>query len=245
MSSTNKTITLISGSNTGIGLAAAIQLAKDHGHHVIIGSRNESAGKDAAAAIIADGFAASAVKLDLSSDDSITAAVRTIEQDFGVLDVLINNAGILIDTLKDKPKTRELFSRSFDTNVTGAACLTEACVPLLRKSSVPRVIFVSSRMGSVSEATNKETMYYNVDYKSYDASKAALNMLAINYARILEDVGAMVNVACPGLVQTKLTGFIQYGTTTDIGATRLVQLATAAKGGPTMTFSDKDGIIPW
>ncbi|KAF2122559.1 short chain dehydrogenase reductase [Lophiotrema nucula] len=247
MPSTSKTIALISGGNAGIGLAVATQLAKDHGYHVIIGSRNESAGKDVAATLVSDGFSASAVQLDVTSDTSIEIAVRKISEEFGVLDVLINNAGILIDTLEgnEKPKTRELFNQTYNTNVTGAACLTEACLPLLRKASVPRVIFVSSRMGSVSEATNKETLYYNIDYKAYDASKAAVNMLAINYARILEDVGAMVNAVCPGLVQTKLTKFHPYGTSVELGAVRIVQLATAEKGGPTATFSDKDGVVPW
>jgi NAD(P)-dependent dehydrogenase (short-subunit alcohol dehydrogenase family) len=240
-----KTTALISGANTGIGLAVATQLAKDHKYHVIVGSRNEAAGKEVADALVSDGCSASAVQLDISSDESIAAAVSRIEKEFGTLDILINNAGILLDTKEETPNIRELFNQTFNTNVTGAACLTEACLPLLRKSSVPRVIFVSSRMGSVSEATNKQTLYYHIDYKSYDASKAALNMLALNYARILDNVGAMVNVVCPGLVQTKLTNFHSYGTSTDVGAVRIVQLATAEKGGPTATFSDKDGNISW
>lgn len=234
MAVSKKTIVLISGANGGIGLAAATQLAKDYGYHVIIGSRNAEAGSHAAATILAQGYAASSVQLDLDSDHSISAAVALIEKDLGVLDVLINNAGVLLDQLQEAPlPTRELFRRSLDANVTGAACLTEACLPLLRKSDFARLVFVSSRMGSLAETLNKQTMYYNTDYKAYDASKAAMNMLALNYVRILDGTGALVNVACPGLVQTKLTGFTQYGETVDIGATRLVQLATANKGGPT------------
>jgi NAD(P)-dependent dehydrogenase (short-subunit alcohol dehydrogenase family) len=247
MANTKKPVALISGANAGIGLAVATQLAKDHGYHVIIGSRNEAAGKEVATALVADGFSASSVQLDLGSDDSIEKAVSRIEHEFGVLDVLINNAGILLDTLivEKGLSTRELFNQTFDTNVAGTACLTEACLPLLRKSELPRLVFVSSRMGSLVESKNKDTPYYKADYKSYDASKAALNMLALNYARILEDTDALVNVACPGLVQTKLTGFHSYGTSTDLGAQRIVQLATAEKGSPTATFSDRDGTIPW
>jgi len=249
--SAKRTIALISGANAGIGLAVATQLAKDHGYHVIIGSRKLAAGEKVAAALVADGLSASSVQLEVSSDESIAAATSWIEREFGVLDVLINNAGILIDYipgLTDAYKglsTRELFNQTFSTNVIGAACLTEACLPLLRKSELPRLLFVSSRMGSLSEATNKSTMFYSLDYKAYDCSKAALNMLALNYARILDNNGAMVNAVCPGLVRTKLTNDHPYGSSTELGAQRIVELATASKGGPTAKFSDRDGSIPW
>jgi NAD(P)-dependent dehydrogenase (short-subunit alcohol dehydrogenase family) len=251
MTPVEQTIALISGANTGIGLAVATQLAKDHVYHVIIGSRKAAAGEEVAAALVADGFSASSVQLDLSSDESIAAAVSWIEREFGVLDLLINNAGILLDSVprfleaNKGLSTRELFNQTLSTNVTGTACLTEACLPLLRKSESPRLIFVSSRLGSLTEATNKSTLYYSIDYKAYDSSKAALNMLALNYARILEENGAMVNTACPGLVKTKLTNEHPMGTSTELGAQRIVELATAAKGGPTATFSDRNGGIPW
>ena len=245
------TVALISGANAGIGLAVATQLAKDHGYHVIVGSRNAAAGEKVAAALVADGYSASSIQLDISSDESITAATGWIEREFGVLDVLINNAGILLDYIPGVTEaykglsTRELFDQTFSTNVIGTACLTEACLPLLRKSELPRLVFVSSRMGSLSEATNKSTSFYSMDYKAYDSSKAALNMLALNYARILDDDGAMVNVACPGLVKTKLTNHHPWGSSTELGAQRIVELATASKGGPTATLSDRDGSVPW
>lgn len=250
-SAPKKTVALISGANTGIGLEVATQLAKTHGFHVIIGSRHVQAGRDAASALTKDGHAASSVQLDLTSDESIAAAASTIESEFGVLDVLINNAGILIDHVEgitDAYKgltTRELFRQTFDTNVFGTACLTEAVLPLIRKSDFARIVFVSSIMGSLQESTNQENSWYSIDYKSYDASKAAFNMLALNYARILDGTGALVNVVCPGLVQTKLTNFHPYGTTVELGAQRIVQLATAGKDGETRTFSNRDGKIAW
>lgn len=251
MTATKKTVVLISGANQGIGRAVATQLAKDHGYHVIVGSRNETAGKEVANALAADGFAASAVQLDLSSDKSIAVAVSSIENHFGVLDVLINNAGVLLDrtalnaAAREELSTRELFTQTFEPNVIGTACLTEACVPLLRKSVFPRIVFLSSRMGSLELSTNKDTLYYQIDYKAYDCSKAAVNMLALNYARILDDLGGVVNIACPGLVKTHLTNYHAYGTSTDVGAQRIVQLATAQKGSPTRTFSDLNENIPW
>ncbi len=239
-----QTVALISGANAGIGLAVTTQLAKDHGYHVIVGSRNAAAGEEVAAALVRDGASASSLQLDITSDESIAAAASWVEREFGVLDVLVNNAGILLDRTPAL-STRELFNQTFVTNVVGTACLTEACLPLLRKSAFPRLVFVSSRMGSLSEATNKSTPFYSIDYKAYDSSKAALNMLALNYARILEEDGALVNVACPGLVKTKLTNDHPMGSSTELGARRIVELATAVKGGPTATFSSLEGGIPW
>ena len=213
-----------------------LQLAKDHGHHIVVGSRNEAAGAEVAAALVADGFAASSVQLDITSDTSIATAVAWIEHEFGVLDVLVNNAGILLDresegTEDDKRlSTRELFSQTLNTNVVGTACLTEACLPLLRKSDFARVIFVSSRMGSLTESTNKETPYYKADYRAYDCSKAAFNMLALNYARILDDIDASVNTVCPGLVQTKLTNFHPWGYVNGFGGTENCSIGDCCQG---------------
>ena len=243
--SPDTTIVLISGGNTGIGLAVASKLVKEHpNYHVIIGSRNAAAGVEAATSLSSDGSSVSSVQLDLTSDESIASSVKYVESSYGRLDVLINNAGILLDRFKELT-TRELFNQTFSTNVIGTACLTEAFLPLLRKSNFPRIVFVSSRMGSLVVATDASTPWYNIDYKSYDASKAAANMLALNYARILKDQGGLVNVACPQLVKTKLNGFMEMALPPDVGAKRIVELATLGKGGPTGTFSDKDGVIPW
>lgn len=241
----NLTITLISGANGGLGLATATRLSKEHGHHVIVGSRNADAGDKVAEALQAEGYEASSVQLDLNSDTSILAAAKSIQEKFGRLDVLINNAGILIDSIPEQT-TRGLFTKTFDTNVIGTACLTEAMLPLLRKSTLPRIVFVSSRMGSLKVSTDDSTPFYNADYKAYDASKAAVNMLAINYNRILSDVGGRVNTACPGLVATNLSPFVKkYGSEPYLGAQRVVELATVDKNGPTATFSDRNEEIPW
>lgn len=239
------TITLVSGANGGIGLATATRLAKEHGHHVIVGSRNADAGAKVASELQAEGYAASSVQLDLDSDASIFAAAKSIELKFGRLDVLINNAGILIDHIPGQT-SRDMFTKTFSTNVIGTACLTEAMLHLLRKSTLPRIVFVSSRMGSLKVSTDATTPWYPMDYKAYDSSKAAISMLAINYNRILSDVGGRVNLACPGLVATNLSSFVKaYGGPPYLGAQRIVELATMDKNGPTETFSDKDGEISW
>ncbi|KAF2004893.1 carbonyl reductase [Amniculicola lignicola CBS 123094] len=245
---TDSPITLISGGNAGLGLATAKRLTKEHNHHVIIGSRNAEAGAEVAAELQAEGHSASTVQLDLESDASIAAAAKTIEEKFGRLDALINNAGVLLDTTDPPLPIRTLYTRTFSVNVFGTACLTEAVEPLLRKSSNPVIVFVSSRMGSLVLSTDSSTLWYKIDYTAYDASKAAVAMLAINWNRRLEDIGARVNVVCPGLVKTNLAGgvgAVQYGVEPYEGAKRVVELATLGKDGPTKTWSATDGDIPW
>ncbi|KAK6070084.1 short-chain dehydrogenase [Seiridium cupressi] len=253
-SNSNTTIALITGANQGIGRAAATRLAKEHGFTVIMGSRNLSAGQEVADELQAAGCKASAVQLDISSDTSIAAAVETITERFGRVDVLINNAGILLDEggnvfkAQTKLGTRDLFERTFGTNVIGTACVTEALLPLLRKAKQPpgpRIIFVSSRMGAFGFSSDRTTQAWPLDYKAYDASKAAVNMLAVNYARILEEIGGTANAVCPGLVSTSLIGYHSAGVPAEVGAQRIVELARGGEGGPNGTFSDKDGPLEW
>ena len=244
-------IALVTGANKGIGRAVATSLAKDHGYSVIIGSRQAAAGEALADELQLKGYQASSVQLDLSSDESIANAVKSIEQKYGRLDVLVNNAGVLLDwchPLKPKFPTRELWNTTFTTNVIGPACLTEALVPLLRKAKDgrPRLVFVSSSMSSLANATNKDMPYYNLEATAYDSSKAAVNMLALQYVRILEDVGGIVNIACPGLVSTDLTLMNPAATTPEEGAEHIVKFATDVEGKVNGTFSNKMfGTIPW
>lgn len=239
-------VALITGGNAGIGEAVVRILSKTPNFHVIIGSRRLDSGNELANSLKEQGHSVSAIQLDITSDDSIDKAIKEIANTHGKLDVLVNNAGVLLDTHPDAfSSTRDLFSKTFDTNVFGTAALTEAALPLLQKSKHPRVIFVSSTMGSLTVSGDSTTFFYNGDYKAYDASKAAVNILAVNYARILKPYGGVSNAVCPGLVKTKMSGFIDAGTPVEIGAERIVQLATAAPGGPSGTFSNKDGPVPW
>lgn len=246
MAITDKVIAFISGANQGIGAATAIRLAKEHNFHVIIGSRKLENGQKVANKLKSEGFSADSVQLDLESDASITAAMTYLTETYGHLDVLINNAATFLEP-KGLP-TRQLFNDTFSTNVTGTACLTEALLPLLRLSTQrPRVIFVSSGMGSLTMSLDPSLPWYPADYKAYDASKAAANILAVNYSRILADKEACVNAVSPGLVATNMTSYTSYGHSPDIGAQRIVELATltGVNSDVTGTFSDKDGSVPW
>ena len=242
----SRPIALITGANQGIGLATAKILASQHSYHVIIGSRDLEAGEKVASELRDAGHEASAVQLDLTSLDSIEAAIATIDRDFGYLDVLVNNAGVLLDR-NSSLSTWDLYTKTFTTNVIGTGVLTEGLLPLLRKvkAGPPRIVFVTSVMGSLQVSTNKDTPFYNTDFKVYDASKAAINMLMLNFSRVLGEVGGKVNSVCPGLVKSNLTGYMEMGSSPEVGATRIVEMAVLGEDGPTGTLSDRNGPLPW
>ncbi|KIL83616.1 hypothetical protein FAVG1_13167 [Fusarium avenaceum] len=242
----DSTIVLVSGANQGIGLAVAKELA-EYKYHVIIGSRKSTNGERVASEISSEGHSASSVQLDIESDESIAAAVEHISKTYGRLDVLINNAGIHLDgDYKGRLSKRELFSKTFSTNVIGTACLTDSCLPLLSKSQLPRLIFVSSHLGSLQLASDKTEPSYCADWPAYCSSKTALNMLALSYSRLLVDTPFLVNAVAPGLVQTNATTYNRsHGSPPEEGARRIVQLATMEKGSATATFTDQSGNIPW
>lgn len=246
-SSVAQTVVLISGANAGIGFAATRRLSAEHNHSVVIGSRSPAAAEEAAASIKSDSATAdvSSLHLGLESDFSVTSMKEAMSSRNGRLDDLINNAGTLLDLADPKLPTREFFTQTFLTNVIGTTCLTEACLPLLRKSSLPRVVFVSSNMGNLKEALNDKMPFFDWDIQAYDSSKAELNMLALNYKSLLSDGGGLVHVVCPGLVNTKLSGKHPDGDSPEVGATRIVELATAGAGGVNGTFSDKKSEVAW
>ncbi|KAM0378516.1 hypothetical protein ACHAPY_006210 [Fusarium culmorum] len=239
-------LALVTGSTQGIGLAVAKELATKHNYHVLLGVRNTKAGEQIASDLRNDGYKVDVVELDLTSAESINNAVAHIEQNYGYLDVLINNAGVLLDWDKDLT-TWDIYHKTFTTNVIGTGCLTKGLLPLLRqaKTNPPRIIFVTSVMGSLEKATDESLFYYSIDYKVYDASKAAVNMLMFNFAREMDDVGGKVNSVCPGLVKTGLSGYHEMGTAPEVGAERIVELATTTdKKGPHKTISNSNGELP-
>lgn len=250
VSTSASTIVLISGANSGIGFAASKALATQQpSYHIIIGSRDVAKGTAAAKRLALKGLSVSSIQLDITDDASIEAAVKTIDTTYGRLDVLINNAGVMYDCHPGggdpTMSAREVFTRTFEVNVIGSACVTDAFLPLLKKSSLPRIVWVSSGGGSITKSTDPTSMVYQVDFKAYQSSKAAVNMLAVRYAMLLQDVGGKSNAVCPGLVNTKLTNYNAYGSTPDLGAEIIVKMAVIGKDGPTATFSNMQGSLSW
>ncbi|KAM7203131.1 short chain dehydrogenase [Naviculisporaceae sp. PSN 640] len=268
-SSSSRTIALVTGSNRGIGRATALALARDHNYTVILACRDFASAKSTAEELtsqlnpnVSHGSFIP-FHLDYSSDESIASLKTYITNELnGQLNVLINNAGILIDNFYHSEQytltPRELYTRTFESNTIGPAILTEELLPFLEKSSNPaegtpsRIVFVSSVMGSLTISQDESTAWYNNEATAYDSSKAAVNMLGVNFARRMKKVGGLVNVVCPGLVATRLTG--GYGRSVEEGAEIVVKMATLGTGtgkgegereNMTGMFVNAEGEVPW
>jgi NAD(P)-dependent dehydrogenase (short-subunit alcohol dehydrogenase family) len=227
------TVTLITGANKGIGFETAKQLL-ELGHVVYIGARDVERGEKAAAAI-----GARFVQLDVTDDASVNNALATIGAAEGRLDVLVNNAGILPAGDVDGPSAL----RAFDTNAVGIVRVTEAALPLLRKSSNPTVVTISSSAGSFWAVTNPDRPEFHLPLALYSASKAAATMLTVQYAK--SQPGIKFNALEPGTTATDMTAAFGIGRTPEESAKAVVALATLGADGPTGTFQDENGILPW
>lgn len=159
---------------------------------------------------------------------------------FGRLDVLINNAGVAsIEGEISGSALRALYQDTFAVNTFGSALTTEAFIPLLSKSSAPRIVFMSSIMGSLTGRLGS-----SMALPIYRSSKAAVNMLMLHYASQYKEAGWKVNSCCPGYVATQMNNF-SGSLSVDDGAKRPVELATLGEDGETGTFSNKDGVLGW
>lgn len=250
---THQKIALITGANKGIGRATAEQLAA-LGMTVLIGARDPQRGEEAAAALRAAGGDAHSVTLDVTNLATIQAAARQIEERFGHLDVLINNAGITgsgqvsPDKAYDQvPSTVDLdmVRKVFETNVFGVIAVTNAMLPLLRRSSAPRIVNISSSAGSLTITSNPNGPQARLlTSAAYSPSKTALNGLTVQYAMELRKDGILVNAADPGYVDTEINNHSGYLTTAQ-GAAIVVRLATLGADGPTAGFFDEHGPVAW
>lgn len=228
-------LTLITGGNKGLGYETARRLI-ELGHTVYIGSRDREQGRKAA-----EKLGARFVQLDVTDDDSVRSAAAELAEREGVLDVLINNAGIAGSNLKPEDVTVELMKSVYDTNVFGIVRVTHAFLPLLRKSSEPVVVNVTSGLGSFGMVTNPETLESKVNSLAYCSSKAAVTMLTVQYAKGMPDI--RFNAADPGPTKTDLTGMGPQ--TVQEGTDAIVHLATIGKDGPTGMLINRKGSLPW
>ncbi|GGL10470.1 SDR family NAD(P)-dependent oxidoreductase [Streptomyces flaveus] len=227
------TVTLITGANKGIGFETAKQLL-ELGHVVYIGARDVERGEKAAAAL-----GARFVQLDVTDDVSVSSALATIDSAEGRLDVLVNNAGILGNEFLDGPTAL----RVFDTNAVGVVRVTEAALPLLRKSSNPVVVTVSSSLGSFWAVNNPDRPEFNVPLALYSASKSAATMLTVQYAK--SQPGIKFNALEPGTTATDMTAAFGIGRPVEESARTVVRLATLDADGPTGTLQDETGELRW
>nr|WP_221374582.1 SDR family oxidoreductase [Actinoplanes polyasparticus] len=239
--SDNKTA-LITGANKGLGYEIAAGLGA-LGYRVLVGARDRARGEAAAKTLRAAGVDARAVPLDVTSDRSVAEATELI----GRLDVLVNNAGISGPTgpgWEQDPTVLNLdvVREVVDTNVYGVIRVTNAMLPLLRRSPSPRIVNVSSSVASLTWQSDPAIEVGPI-MAAYSPTKTYLNALTVHYARQLAGTNILINAACPGLVATDFTGFT--GRPAREAAATPIRLATLPDGGPTGTFTNDDGVIPW
>lgn len=249
----NTRIALVTGANQGIGLQIATDLAAS-GLKVLLASRNLDRGKAAAQTIAGD---VHPIQLDVTDEASIHAAAAQIEQQFGRLDILINNAAISRANGQEVETMRDYIQRSratlisvdevrtiWETNVFGVLAVTQAFVPLLRKSQAARIVNVSSNLGSLTMLSSPNP-YRAVFNPGYGASKTALNAITVAFAIDLEAEGITVNAVTPGFTSTALNNY--EGTeTVQQGAAEAVRIALLGSEGPTGTFTGSiNQTQPW
>lgn len=240
-----KTFVLVSGANQGLGLEIVKKLATENPeYHVLMGCRSLEKGQ-AAIASLPPNLSVEPIELDVTNDSSISKAVATVQEKYGRLDVLINNAGIARGAPSQDLSLRQRYTQIMDTNAIGAACLTEAFVHLLQKSSHPRIIFMTSELGSIGSTLDPDFSFYGNENIQYKASKAAMNMIMATYAVKYKDAGFQVNTCCPGFNATNMNGFNERAGDPKNGAINACRLATAGKDGQTATFTNKEGPLPW
>ncbi|RDW87452.1 NAD(P)-binding protein-16 [Coleophoma crateriformis] len=254
--SSAKTIVLITGANGGIGFETAAAIgALSAKYHVLVGSRTASKGEQAVAELQARSPQAtySALQLDVTSDDSITAAAAAVEQEFHKLDVLINNAGVIVSA---NLPLREQLRATFETNSIGPAVMIQTFLPLLRKSKDPRIINVSSDLGSITLKTQKDPSWWSnfVIEEPYRMSKAALNMLTGSASVELGKEGIKVFGVCPGYVVTNLSGTGEKGREQRVqngagdpavSGQTIASIVDGKRDSDVGRVVHKDGVYPW
>ena len=238
---------LITGGNKGLGFEAARRLG-EHGWTVFLGSRDEGRGRAAADKLAAAGADVVLVPLDVTSDESVTEAVRIVRKHTERLDVLINNAGTPGRVVPPADATADEIHAVYDTNVYGPIRVTHAFLPLLRAADQPRVVMVSSGGSSFAVVTDPGQPASKIHELAYSSSKAALNMITVRYAQALPEI--KFNIATPGEVANRKFAATDMNNHTGLltvteGTDSIIKLATLDADGPTGTFVDRLGPVAW
>ena len=236
-------IALVTGANRGLGFEISRQLAKQD-VTVLMGARNSESGESAARTLRDEGLDVRAVKLDVTSVEDMDRLSQQIEADFGRLDVLVNNAAVLIDMNVPPTQLKEdILRKSFEVNFFGPYLLTQKMAPLLRKSDRGRVVNMDTGVASLTQLADPNSPLREDICPAYQTSKAALNALTLVFAKELAADGIKVNSACPGWVMTDMghEDLPDYGDaarpkTPEEGVDTPVWLATLPDDGPTGGF---------
>ncbi|GAB3227720.1 SDR family oxidoreductase [Glycomyces halotolerans] len=248
----NQKIALITGANKGIGFATARALG-ERGVTVLVGARSEERGEKAAASLREEGIESEFVRLDVTDQDCVAAASASVGQRHGRLDILVNNAGIA--KADGNWNTSELTVATarevFEVNLFGVISVTNAFLPLLRRSEAGRIVNVSSEIGSIATILRPGLPFSGMQPGAYGTSKTALNMLTVSYSVELRETPIKVNAVTPGYTATDLNGN-QGLRTVEEGARAVIDMALIGEDGPTGSFRSDgridflDGeVVPW
>jgi NAD(P)-dependent dehydrogenase (short-subunit alcohol dehydrogenase family) len=243
----NGKVALITGANKGLGFEMSRQLAQQ-GLTVLIAARKLQTAESAATTLRNEGLKAEAIALDVNDSTQIQAAVQEISDKFGKLDILINNAGVMLDgewlTSNASSAASDMIRKTFDTNFFALVEVTQALLPLILKSQSGRIVNMASIEGSLTLHADPNSPIYDSKPFAYNASKAAVNSFTVHLAHELRNTPVKVNSAHPGWVKTELGG---EGAMMDIteGAKTGVQLATLPDDGASAGFFHLGQPVPW
>lgn len=236
-----KTVALVTGANKGLGRETVRQLA-GKGWQVFLAARDRERGSRAAEELAEEGAEVEFVELDVTSDESVAAAVKAVSERVDQLDVLVNNAGVGGPMLSPADMDADALRVLYEVNVFGQVRVTHAFLPLLHRSQQPRIVMVSSSLASLAYAGDSARPEYGFLSLDYASSKTALNMIVSQYARALP--GFQVNATDPGNPATDMNHHTGVHTVAE-GAAAIIRLATSDPGGPTAGFFGSDGPVPW
>jgi len=239
-----KKIALVTGANKGIGRQIAEQLG-ELGYTVLVGSRDLARGQAAAKELVADGIDAGAIQLEVTDERSTQKAADHIAQAYGRLDVLVNNAAIIADgDMAASEIAVDVLRRGYETNVVGLLAVTQAMLPLLRKSAAARIVNLSTGLSSLTQVGDPAERASTVRMAGYQSSKIAVNLLTVMLANELRGTGILVNAADPGKCATEMGGLDTPRTPAE-GAAVAVRLGTLGPDGPTGQLHAESGRSPW
>ncbi len=244
-----KKIALITGASKGLGFETALQLGKK-GFTVIVTARTQHKSNEAAAKLKTKDIDALGVQLDVSNSKDIANLVSFLNERFGKLDILINNAGVQLDFPGFMPGnstetvSMEILKQTFETNFFAPIALTQKLLPLLKKSDAGRIVNVSSIMGSLALHADASSPIYGIKLLAYNSSKTALNQFTLHLAEALKDTLIKVNSAHPGWVKTDLGGEYAPMSIED-GVKTIVDLSTLDVNGKTGAFIHLGESLPW
>lgn len=257
MQNNENKIALVSGANTGVGFQIAKALV-ENGYNVYAGSRDLQKGKAAAEQL---GESAIAIQLDITDNDSVATAVKTIGDKTGYLTLLVNNAAVshagaagrtmeeVLGSQRASTVSIDELKTVWDTNVFGTLALTQACLPLLQKASNARIVTVSSALGSLTINANPENPYRSNFDAAYGASKTALNGIFLSLAIDLENTNIKVHLVSPGFTATALNNFqgtdsVEEGSKEPIRVALAEDLPNGSFTGPA-NFNGENNVLPW